>query len=183
VAAFFRQHKQTISFVAAVDIPEAHTANAAARPWLRHRPRVRLLWNPHSNCSAQESVKHALEQMISAMPHALTASEHARSRDPNPDWRYHNSFGGSMHAKPDPDGHFWVRISARAALQALAGDPRLLDGMEPSASGFFRAQLAAGRTIHRIQLQQVPGDDDDWLEIDLGPDASISPFKIHGRVE
>ncbi len=74
-----------------------------------------------------------------------------------------------------------IRVSARAVLQALAGNIRF----QESWNGYsipvrvFETQVREGRMLKAVQLERSEHDDDDWLVFEFGgPDAAVSPYVV-----
>jgi hypothetical protein len=136
-------------------------------------------WNPNAFADAGGLVERAVKRIGEHIPLAKSASQYARNRTLKPDLRYFNSFEGEcmIESNGSPER---IRISARAALQALAGNIRFRESAGYSIPvKVFQAQIAEGRVIKAIYLERSEHDDDDWLVIDFdGPDAAVAPYEV-----
>ena len=76
-----------------------------------------------------------------------------------------------------------MRVSARAVLQALAGNVRHRPGWFPGDYSIpvhiFEAQAKLGRVMTSVRLERSEHGDDDWIVFEFdGPDAAASPFRV-----
>jgi hypothetical protein len=174
VNALFAQGNSSVSFVALLSVPDVATGKGP-----RIATTVKFHWNPNAAGDAGGLVERVLNRIGEHIPLATSASQYARNRNLQPDLRYLNSFEGAymIESGGSPER---IRISARAALQALAGNIRFRESAGYSIPvKVFQAQIAEGRVIKAIYLERSEHDDDDWLVIDFdGPDAAVSPYKV-----
>ena len=76
-----------------------------------------------------------------------------------------------------------IRISARAVLELLAGSLSQAEfekahGFSDSKRNPFLRKLKSGQLIKSIRIEpdDVPERDDDWIVIELADDPAVSPF-------
>jgi len=83
-----------------------------------------------------------------------------------------------------------VKISARALAELLAGKVDQIeffkahrfipsDLRKTDAENPFNIALKRGQLIHKVSIEKLESEDDDWITFDLkGPDPAISPFTV-----
>lgn len=177
--AFFEQHRSTVTFVATIHVPDERRRDGERR---YRYPELRLFWNPRHDRSKGLLIERALRDVLLGIPPATSASRYARNRDFSPNLRYRDSFEGGymvMGGKCEV-----IKVSARAVLEALAGNIREFGPKHRSVPvEIFAAQLREGRTIRSARLERSEHDDDDWVVLELdGPDAAISPYAVPDSV-
>lgn len=112
------------------------------------------------------------------MSNATNARHHLNWLKSQACWHVAPTFIGGMQMSGNK-----IRISARAVLELLAGSLSQAEfekahGFSDSKRNPFLRKLKSGQLIKSIRIEpdDVPERDDDWIVIELADDPAVSPF-------
>jgi hypothetical protein len=167
--AFFREHRQTVSFVAVVSVGEEDRGfrNAVLRP------QPCLYWNPHLQVD-RAFIDEVFHDWATAMPDLIRSPATLS-------WRRSGPPGHHFHKNWKNDGYDRLWFSSRRLTRLLAGLMTLEEfkAGDEFITGYFKSQLSEGRRLEAVWIERVDGQDEDWIVFDFGPrDAAISEFKL-----